>query len=875
MTNIGCNTVIRRILLLLVLIIGLSSVSAQSNSDSEKITLHLKWMHAFQFAGYYAAMEQGYYQSEGLDVDIIQGSPNNQAINTVISGKAQYGVWGSELLNKRLLGEPIVVLAVIFQHSPYVVLTRKDRNIRVPSDLIGKTIMVAAGQGSAQLLAMLKHEGISSDNFKIVEASWRMDEIIDGTVDAEMNYITDEPHQMQMLGVEPFVIKPIDYGIDFYGDCLFTTELEISQHPERVEAFKRASLKGWEYAMSHVDEMIELIIDLPGAKERGLTTNHLKYEAEQTEILILPELIEIGHINLGRWKHIADTYVSLGMLDPNYSLEGFIYEPEPPKDLVWIYIVILSLVIILIITLIAWAVNRQLRKVIARRTHDLSESKEKFSVAFYNHPTAMQIINVKSGERIDVNNSCEILFGFEKDEFNRQNAFKHNIWVDIDAKKRGIEKIISQGFIKDYPMDVITKSGKLLNLLASGTMLGIGDGNVAIISMVDITKRKIVEENLIKAKEKAEESNRLKTAFLQNISHEIRTPMNGIIGFAGLLQNPSLTGKEKKSFVDIILKSGKRMLNTLTDLMDISKVETNQVEINNSTISVHNELESLLSFFNQEVDSKDLELTYKSSKLIEEIEIITDQEKLYSVLSNLIKNAIKYTHKGSIEFGCEAKGKMLEFYVKDTGIGIPKDRQSAVFERFVQADIEDRGVYEGQGLGLSISKAYVEMLGGEIWVDSIDGQGSQFYFTVPYNPVKNVKKTNEVDSGIPPPLVSSKELNILIAEDEEFADEYLTIILRNFSSKIHHAKTGKETIELCRKNPDLDLILMDIKMPIMDGYEATRQIREFNKDVIIIAQTAYALSGDQEKAIEAGCNDYISKPIDKDELMEMIKGFEL
>nr|NQU89530.1 response regulator [Bacteroidota bacterium] len=216
----------------------------------------------------------------------------------------------------------------------------------------------------------------------------------------------------------------------------------------------------------------------------------------------------------------------------------------------------------------------------------------------------------------------------------------------------------------------------------------------------------------------------------------------------------------------------------------------------------------------------------------------------------------------------------LEFFVKDTGIGIPKERQNAIFDRFVQADIEDKKAYEGAGLGLSISKAYVEMLGGKIWVESVEGQGSQFYFTIPYNlesekkpetkaPFLQAETGNQFD-----PEISG--LKILIAEDEEFSDMHLSLVIENLSKEILHAKTGIEAVELCHNNQDIDLVLMDIKMPEMNGYDAIRKIREFNKDVIIIAQTAYALVGDREKALEAGCNDYLSKPINKDKLKEVI-----
>lgn len=380
--------------------------------------------------------------------------------------------------------------------------------------------------------------------------------------------------------------------------------------------------------------------------------------------------------------------------------------------------------------------------------------------------------------------------------------------------------------------------------------------------------RKKAEDDLKAALTQAMESDRLKSAFLANMSHEIRTPMNGILGFASLLHNKNLTSEQLTKYTNIIEKSGDRLLNIINDLLDISKIEAGQMDLSLSECNVNEQIEFLHTFFQPEANNKGIEIQFSTGLPSRESSVITDREKLYAILTNLIKNAIKYTHSGNINFGYEKKGKKLEFHVVDSGIGINKERQKAIFERFVQADIEDSKALEGAGLGLAITKAYVEMLGGTIWVHSIEGKGSDFCFTIPYNSVK--EKTATPKEAIPELGLLSKRIKVLIAEDDELADDFLTIITQEFSSETLHTKNGNEAVELCRQNPDIDLILMDIKMPVMDGFEATRKIREFNKDIIIIAQTAFALAGDKEKAIAAGCDDYITKPIDKDKLMKMI-----
>jgi hypothetical protein len=397
----------------------------------------------------------------------------------------------------------------------------------------------------------------------------------------------------------------------------------------------------------------------------------------------------------------------------------------------------------------------------------------------------------------------------------------------------------------------------------------------------DITERKKVSEELIIAKEHAEESDRLKSAFLANMSHEIRTPMNGILGFAELLKEPELTEDQQQEYISMIEKSGARMLNIINNIIDISKIEAGLMKRDIKETNINEQIEYIYTFFKPEVEAKGMNLSFKNGLPAKGAIIKTDREKLFSILTNLVKNAIKYSEKGSIELGYEPVVEanpatslphqtFLRFYVKDTGIGIPKDRQDAVFERFIQADIANKMAKQGAGLGLSITKAYVEMLGGQIRVESEEGVGSTFYFTLPYH-----AETNQMQAKSPDLLTNVeknqvKNLKVLIVEDDDLSAKLISILIRKFSNEMMRVVSGTDAVESCRNHPDTDLILMDIQLPEMSGYEAAQKIREFNTQVVIIAQTAFGLSGDREKAIEAGCNDYISKPINKDEFQALI-----
>ena len=373
------------------------------------------------------------------------------------------------------------------------------------------------------------------------------------------------------------------------------------------------------------------------------------------------------------------------------------------------------------------------------------------------------------------------------------------------------------------------------------------------------------------AKEHAEESDRLKSAFLANMSHEIRTPMNGILGFSELLKEPNLSGKQQQEYIKIIEKSGARMLNIINNIVDISKIEAGLMKVDIKDTNINEKIEFIYTFFKPQAEEKRMHLIFRNTLTTKEAKINTDGEKVISIFSNLVKNAIKYTDEGAIEFGYIKKDDCIECYVKDTGIGIPEERQTAIFERFIQADIADKQARQGAGLGLSIAKAYVEMLGGKIWVESEPEKGSTFYFTLPCNTEVDGKNTTRKNVPVEEVANQIKKLKILIAEDDETSKMLISITVKDYSKEVLEASTGIEAVEICRNNHDLDLVLMDIQMPEMNGHEATRQIRQFNKEVAIIAHTAFGLSGDREKAINAGCNDYISKPINKAELHAIIQ----
>ncbi len=275
---------------------------------AEPVRLQLKWRHQFQFAGYYAAAARGYYEEAGLEVEIIEGNSGRSPIASVTSGAAEFGVGDTDVLLHRLRGEPLVVCAAIFQHSPYIMLSRADRGIRSPHDLVGARVMMAEGQGASQFLAMLAREGVEPRRVNLLPHSWNLTDLVEGRVDAISAYATVEPGRLRELGVTPAILRSLDYGVDFYGDTLFTTRALAGRDKGRVRAFVRASLRGWEHAMDHPDEVIEHILALPGVTERGVTRETLRAEANAMRAFVLPDIVQIGHMNQGRWRAIAKVF---------------------------------------------------------------------------------------------------------------------------------------------------------------------------------------------------------------------------------------------------------------------------------------------------------------------------------------------------------------------------------------------------------------------------------------------------------------------------------------------------------------------------------------------------------------------------------------
>ncbi len=470
------------------------------------------------------------------------------------------------------------------------------------------------------------------------------------------------------------------------------------------------------------------------------------------------------------------------------------------------------------------------------------------------------------------------MLGYTRSYFNkRYKKFSFKTFADFihpeDIEDVGKELEKHYAGETDYyrtEIRMLTSENQWKWILASGKVWERDKDNnpVRMVGIhVDIDYRVRIEEQLKQALLKAEESDRLKSAFLANMSHEIRTPMNGIIGFLDLLESDNISVQHRNEYMNIIRSNSVQLLNIVNDIVDISKIESGLITVHKTWFDLLPLLDEIEMQYKPGIEQKHLYLKTDCRLEERDREINTDHTKLRQVLSNLISNAIKFTNKGGILLRCERIDRFIEFCVADTGMGIAVDIQNKVFDRFVQADPGLSRIQEGTGLGLSICKAYVEKLGGKIWVESSPGKGSKFFFTIPVDASED-------------PLLDSPEKEIftddlqerlvLVVEDEIYNFLFVEQVLQNKGIKVVHAENGLKAIDLIKDNTNIAMVFMDIRMPGIDGYETTRRIKRIKPDLPVVALTALALSGDREKAIESGCDDYLKKPILRDELLAII-----
>nr|CRH05519.1 Conserved membrane protein of unknown function. Containing signal transduction response regulator, receiver region domain, ATP-binding region, ATPase-like domain and diguanylate cyclase domain [Candidatus Magnetococcus massalia] len=986
---------VRVLLLLLLLLSSALPLYAQSTAQQAgsstlssptltPITFQLRWKHQFQFAGYYAALERGYYREVGLDVTLRPGSPDQQPVSEVLAGRAHYGEANSELLQSRLLGQPLVALAAIFQHSPSVLLTRRDSGLSTPQDLLGRRVMMVGGSSDVEFLAMLRAEGVDQRKVELIPSSYEVDDLIYGGTDAFNAYQSNEPYYLKEQGIEINTINPRAYGIDFYSDILFTTEQELKQHPQRVEAFRAATLRGWRYALDNPGEIIELLKLRYGVKK---SRAHLRYEAEVVSRLVKPEGVAIGHMNPGRWQSMAKQFVAHGLAAHTQMLDGFIYQGnqrlKPGYDEKGTPIVTVAVLkdfppfymvgrdgnpqglAIDMMQAVAEETGVRVRYQLVANISEALESiaqghadlipgigvsPERGRRFYFTRPMNLDriacfvrsddtITNLQGlvGKRVAApRNSIayarllampgievvavegveegllDLIIG-KVDGFAVGEAIAHYKLqqAKLNARVKPLKQSLRplqrafmfhpelstvdhelihayNNYLKSnrYTQDVARwlsgYSSSLFSLhqvLWGGALLLL----VTILLMGGWHYRAILKMNrqLQKAHIEVSEAAAAKTLFLTTMSHEVRTPLNGIVGMMGQLKRMQMPPTIEHRF-SMLSQSVESLNKLLTEVLDYSRIEANQIALEQLLFSpaplfqeIH---QGTLSLAEQRGLSLQLHLDSSLPGYL-----VGDPMRIRQIVANLLHHALAQTEEGSvslsIHFSVMDKDKngqgvanrgQLQIEIEDTSPGIELNHLPHLFDPFKLEGDLSVPQQEGQSLGLAISKQLIALMRGKMHVSSRVGEGSRYSFWLPVILSGDPGRERDKQPAAHP---LAKLLQILIVEDDPISVDVVRDLIEQEGHQVFLASHGQEALQLSQQQT-FDLILMDFRMPVMDGLTATKLIRQhsLNTTTPIVGLTADLLKDQVEEAQRLGMQSVLSKPVQVDPLQQLLQG---
>jgi PAS domain S-box-containing protein len=701
--------------------------TAQPNTN---IKLQLKWWHQFQFAGYYAAVTQGFYEKAGLHVTLIPGDSKHVVVDEVLSGKANFGVTGSDLLIEYSKGKPLMALGAIFQHSPYVIISAPGAHINSPSDLVGKTIMASENQGWVELKAIFLKEGIDIKNISVKKHSWNNMDLVEKRIDAITGYRSVEPFQLQQLGLQPSFILPINYGVDFYGDVLFSTRPFAQQNQQLVEKFRQASFSGWEYAMSHKEELCNYILTLPGVAERKVTKAALLYEAEEMDKLILPQLVEMGHMNEGRWNHILTIHQSLGLIPSGTRLDHFLYEKKPSlsDSLKNIGAVVLAGVVLLFLIILMYGI--MVRKAVKRKTREqrealeaLSSSEDKYRTLVEQASDGIVICNPEL-RFVQANSAALTLLGYTNEELT---GLRLTDLLAIDKTDEPLrlqelqtdQTLLSERAAKRKDGSVITIEIRS-NKLSNGNYLGF---------VRDISERKNQEAE--KEKRAAERemliyeltnTNRELKQFSYITSHNLRAPVTNLLAITRLIDITTIADPETRQLIQGFTTSTHQLNETLDDLVKILIIKENTTK-SLETVSfdeVFQHTRESIRFIIEKAGAV-IRTDFSACR-----EISFNRSYMESLFMNLVTNSIKFAYPGrrpEIDIYTEISDGQPRLVFKDNGSGFDmakiKGRLFGLHQRFHSHP-------DGKGVGLYLVHSQVTSLGGSIDAYSQVGMGTTF-----------------------------------------------------------------------------------------------------------------------------------------------------
>lgn len=837
--------------------------------ELQTVTLQLKWKHQFQFAGYYVAQEMGYYREAGLDVRFLEAEPAIEPIEAVLSGTAQYGVGTSDLLLYRAKGRPVVVLGVVFQHSPLALVALQRSGISKVNQLADKRVMIEPH--SAELLAFLRREGLPLTRVTQQVHSFDVADLLEGRTDAMSVYSTDEPWALEAAGQPFFSMTPRTAGIDFYGDNLFTTEAELAQNPERVEAFRAASFRGWKEAMEHPEAAVELILRHYGGRK---TREQLLFEAQQMAPLLQPDLVEPGYMHAGRWRHMASVYAEVGLLEGEVPLTGFLYAHRPGMP-AWVGWALAGLAALTLLGGLAAALVLRANRALEAEIVSRAESEQRFRALFEAAPEPTWVL---VDERIVAcSASAATALGYARRDDLKERSVLELTPDDVPGGRASwaahVAEARRQGFAR-FEWTLSRVGGAPLPVDLTLASVRWRDRDALHCTFRDTSLHKEAEAALVRARTEAESASRLKSLFLATMSHELRTPLHAITSLAWLGQRERDPAQLQEYFSQV-RESSETLVSLVNDALDFSRIEAGRLNIERIAFELRRPLMEVRALFEGPAKEKGLAFGFEVDDELP-AQVLGDPLRVKQVLTNLCSNAVKFTEAGGVTVRAmllERRGPRatVAFHVQDTGVGMSPQQTARLFQPFSQVDASTTRRFGGTGLGLAITRQLVGLMKGTIEVESTPARGTAFTVVFEFDEVAGAaaletpRATPEPQPGLP----ELAGLRVLVVEDHPMNQALAMKLLTRAGAAVTVAENGRVAVELLEHSPRaFDAVLMDLQMPELDGYQATEQIRgRLGLSTLpIIATSAHALAEEKDRCLRAGMNAHLPKPIDVEAL---------
>ncbi|MDQ6998184.1 MAG: ABC transporter substrate-binding protein [Mariprofundus sp.] len=845
-----------------------------ANVDHDDVVhLQLKWKHQFQFAGYYAALEKGFYADEGVHVELLEGGSSHNPVEMMLAGEVQYAVGDAGALLSRAEGEPVVVLAAVFQHSPQVIYTRSD--ISSPEMLRGKRVMMQAGFLTVEVQAMLQRAGLAEADYERLPIG-SIDDLIEGRSDAFPGYSSNESFLLQQQGIAFEMFRPHDYGVDFYGDTLLTSVSEIESHPQRAEAFRRASLRGWEYALGHQQEIIRLIKKKYDSQHKSV--DYLSYEAKAISELMMAKLVPVGFSNLKRWQNTAIVFESLGYPLMKIDWDAFIYQPDTSVgSLVWHYRYWFAFASLFLLVLFLYLFNVQLRQGIQKRTtaleqitHEYKDILDHMQDAYYRADT--------NGTVIWVSLACERQLGYQREEVIGQAL--DQLYFNEGDRTQFLDTLKQNGgHLQHFEVCLKHKDGSRVWAEVNSQCFFDKEGNIAGVegNVRNIAERKKAEQESQELTGQLQQAQKMESigVLAGGIAHDFNNMLVGVMGNAELaMLEPSAQG-EMREYLEKIFKSARRGADLVKQMLAYSgqgRLTMGHQNFNDLICEVSELLSTVIG--------KKIKLNQTLMDALPDV--YGDRNQLTRLVMNLMTNASEsmeantgeiylrtgLRHLAALDFSnmymaSDLQPGMYVFVdVKDSGCGMDEDTKLRIFDPFFTTK------ETGSGLGLSALLGIVRSHGGTLALHSELGKGSRF--TV-FLPLLATDKPNPELQTIEMNLQPDVYGGVLLVDDEEAVRDVAKRLLEREGIRVFTANDGEHAVHVFREHAhEISMVLMDLTMPVMDGEEAFYAIRAINPDASIVLSSGFLDNDAIDRLKHNGLAGFMKKPYTRNTLLSEV-----